>query len=116
MNSAAKGTRLEKEFDDYLQSLGYLTHRAKRTAWAANDIWGCHDIMARHKKRPNRIVYIQVSTEWRLAAREDCRTMLYGRFEQPYLALKRRGKWMVRPLVKVIKVWGEPRVYEGGYL
>ena len=124
MNSAAKGTRLEKEFEDYLQALGYLTHRAKRTAWQANDIWGCHDVMARHKNRPNRLLYFQVSTEWRLNKREDCRLMLYGRFEYAYLVTprwKRQGRkhirrWIVRPLIKNVKEWGDAREHKGEIL
>lgn len=78
MNKYKKGSRLEKEFDDYLKSKGFITHRARknvimkdgRVFAQRNDLFGLFDILA--LKRNYSPLLFQVSSEFKRGkARKD---------------------------------------------
>lgn len=65
MNKSAKGSRIEREFETRLKKQGYVTHRAIRSKFNRNDIWGCFDVMAKHPKNKDKTWYFQLSTRWK---------------------------------------------------
>lgn len=113
MNSAAKGTRLEREFEEMLKKEKFLTHRAKRTHFQANDIFNLFDVMAKHPDFPVYTFYFQISTDWRLQKRKPILSFPSGAYDYLFLVKRAdRKPWQFR--LRVGEKWSEPALYSYG--
>lgn len=100
MNTCAKGNRIEREFDQWVKSLGYITNRAIRSQFNRNDIWGCFDVMAKHPKAPDKTLYFQISTQWKYGkARIEIESFPRGLFDMVFMVRRKdRGSFEFRHL------------------
>lgn len=93
MNGAAKGTRLEREFENKLKAAGHVTHRAIKSKFNRNDIWGCFDVMSKHPKAPDKTWYFQVSTRWKFGKdRIEIESFPKGIYDEVYMVRRKDNK------------------------
>jgi len=93
MNARAKGARIEREFEKNLQAAGYVTQKAVCSKFNRNDIFGCFDVMAKHKKSPDKTFYFQISTQWKgPVARAEIERFPRGIYDMVFLVRKKDRK------------------------
>lgn len=93
MNRAAKGNRIERDFNFLLTQAGFVTNRAIRSRFNRNDIWGCFDVQAKHPDSRNFTLYFQISTRWKSGkALKEIEAFIHGDFDLLFMVRKKDRK------------------------